>query len=294
MRDNTGSRLLRRILDPERVEYGVASSIVVGAISLVDPARLSPGRRLAFRGVTAVITGGLTFLELKRTETLHDETVVRAAAAVGVAGTVFGLSDVSENIDASITSGLRKAGVRRPRLLVAVVSTLTSVAAFRSGDRVGSPWQSPYEWRADPRDGMDDGPRIADVDPAVRELVDGMLAETTAHSADDLRRQWATAQAEYWPIEDTGVFDGQVVVSVDETTPRVVPYDFTFPVKAQFRTPSGILAEASVVVSGGRLRAVVINVVDGADEPVDFDDDPLDDLTEWPAVAEVSFVLDTP
>lgn len=293
MRDNTGSRLLRSPLDPERIEYGVASSIVVGALSLVDPARLGPGPRLAFRAVTAVITGGLTFLELKRTEALHDEILVRAAAAVGVAGTVFGLSDVSEKIDARITSGLRKAGVRRPRLLLAVASTLTSIAAFRSSDRVGSPWQSPYEWRADPRDDRDDAPRHADVDPAVRDLVDGILSETTAYSAEDLRRQWATAQAEYWPTEDTAVFDGQVVISVDEATPRVVPYDFTFPVRAQFRTPSGILAEASVVVSGGRLRAVVITVADDA-EPVDFDEDPLDDLTGWPAVAEVIFVADTP
>lgn len=294
MRDHAGSRLLRSVVDPNRIEYGAASSIVVGALSLVDPARLSPGRRLVFRGVTAVLTGGLTFLELKRTETLHDEILMRAAVAVGVAGTVFGLSDLSEKIDARLISGLRKAGVQRPRLLLAVASTLTSVAAFRSGDRVGSPWQSPYEWRADGRDPGDDEPRYADVDPAVRELVDGILAETTAHSAENLRVQWATARAEYWPMEDTGVFDPQIVVSVDDAAPKAVPYDFTFPVRAQFRTPAGTLAEASVVISGGRLRAVVLNVVEALGEHVDFDEDPLDDVTEWPSVDEVTFVPDAP
>ena len=275
-------RRLRPFSDPSRIEYGIASSVVIGALSLVDPARLRPGWRLAYRGISAGLTGGLTLLELRRTEALEANPVARAGAAFGVAGTVFGLSELSERLDARITSGMKRAGVRRPRVFLAVASALTSIAAFRSGASGDTSGDEAVV------------PRYTDIDPAARALVDGMLAATPEHASEALRRQWAGARAEHWSTGDAGELGRWLEVAVDDALPRVVPYDFTFPVKAQFRAPSGVLVEASVLISGGRLRSVVVDVVQGTDELDTVDTvDPLETLTAWPAVHDVSFVLDT-
>ena len=285
MAARTVLRYLRPLGDPTRIEYGIASSVVIGALSLIDPARLSPGWRLTYRAVSAGLTGGLTLLELRRTDALEGNPVAKAGAAFGVAGTVFGLSEVSERIDARITSGLKRVGVRRPRVFLAVASALTSMAAFRSGGTVDVTSDD---------DGAN-GPHYTAVDPALRELVDGMLAATPEHASEALRRQWAGARAEHWSEDDEADFGRWLEVTVDDALPRVVPYDFTFPVKAQFRAPSGVLAEASVLISGGRLRSVVVDVVPGDSELDSIDDgDPLETLTAWPAVHDVSFVLDAP
>ncbi len=183
----SGLQRLSPLVDPSRIEYGIASSVVIGALSLVDPARLSPGRRLALRATVAGLTGGMTLLELRRTPTLEGDPaefgwrtghreVTSGGIAVGVAGTVFGLSELSENLDARLMAGLARVGVRRPRVMLAVVATLASLAAFRSG--VSAVDAS--------SDGMDDGRRYAAVDPAARDLADGMLAATDEHGSSQL------------------------------------------------------------------------------------------------------------
>lgn len=281
----TGTRLLKNLTDPGRIEYGVASSIVAGAFCLVDPARLRPGGRLAFRGLTAGLVGGLMLIELKRTPALKHNPIALAGTAAGVAGTVFGLSEVSEKLDARMMAALTRVGIRSPRVLVAVVSTLASLASFRSGTATDDD---------DSGDGGD-GPFYTEVDPAIRSLVDGMLQATPEHSSAALSAQWATARTEHWTPPESDEFDRWLEFSVDENTARVVPHSFTFPVKAHFRAPSGVVAEASLLVSEGRLRSLMIDVVPGTDELESYDDgDPLESLTSWPAIEDVTFVLDTP
>lgn len=238
-----------------------------------------------FRGLTAGIVGGLMLLELKRTPFLKHNPIALGGVAAGVAGTVFGLSEVSENLDARIMAGLRRVGIRHPRALVAVASTVASIASFRSSAQLE---ENASEDRAD-------GPFHTEVESAVRSLVDGMLAATPEHSSAALSAQWATAQTEHWAQPEEGEFDRWLEFSVDETTLRVVPHTFTFPVKAHFRAPSGVVAEASLLVSDGRLRSLMIDVAPGTDELESYDDgDPLESLTSWPALEDVTFVLDTP
>jgi hypothetical protein len=280
-----GSRRLRALADPTRIEYGIASSVVIGALSLIDPARLSFGQRVAFRCLTAAVTSVLVLIELRRVESLEANPVAKAGVAVGVAGTVLGLSEASEKLDARIVSGIERAGVRRPRLALAAVSTALSIAAFRSGT-VSDGTVS---------DVTVDGPVYFDIAPEISALVDGMLALTTNHSSAALQAQWATAREEHWAETEPGEFGRWLEFSVDESTPRAVPHTFTFPVKARFLAPSGIPAEASLLISDGRLRSLLVDVVQGADGLEDFDDgDPLDGLDAWPAVADVTFVIDTP
>jgi hypothetical protein len=280
-----GIRHLRTFLDPFRIEYGVASSVVVGTLSLVDPSLLRPGWRLAFRGLTAAVTGVLVLIELRRFESFSANPAARAGVAAGVAGTAFGLSDLNENLDARLVSGLAKAGVGRPRLALAAVSAVVAFAAFRSGDR-GQDTSS---------DEAADGPRYADIAADVRELVDGMLAAAPEYASEALRAQWATAREEQWGESDPEEFGRWLEFSVDEGAPRAVPHTFTFPVKARFLAPSGIPVEASLLISDGRLRSLLVDVVQGAEELEDFDEgDPLDGLTAWPAVADVTLVFDTP
>ncbi len=290
-------RRLSPFVDPSRLEYGIASSVVIGALSLVDPARLTPGWRIAFRAAVAGLTGALTLLELRRTPASEGDPaefgwrvghreVASGGIVVGVAGTVFGLSELSENLDARLMSGLTRAGVRRPRLLLAAVSTLASIAAYLA---------VVTDVDAASDDSVD-GPRYAAVDPAVRDLVEGMLAATDGYGARELRAHWATARVELWSDEDeAGVFSRWLEFAVDEDLPRAIPHDTTFPVRARFVTPAGVPVEAFLLVSGGRPRTLLLDVVDGTPElEASGDDDPFDSVTAWPVRTEVTFVLDTP
>ncbi|MBG6239374.1 hypothetical protein IWX78_002353 [Mycetocola sp. CAN_C7] len=285
MTASTGKRLLANVVDPRRIEYGVASSVVVGALSLVDPAKLSLGGRLAFRGFTAAVTGGLVLLELRRSDALRDNPIARAGIIAALVGTTFGLGELSERIDARIVGVLRRAGVRRPRLSIAVASAALSLAAYRI---------DPAQTEAD-HDGSDgDWPRFTPVDPAVRALVDGMLSATDGHGAAELRAHWPSARVEHWSDDDERVFSRWLEFSVDESLPRAVPHDATFPVRARFLSSAGVPVEAFLLVSGGRPRSLLLDVVPDTPELDGFGgDDPLDDVDSWPPIDAVAFILDT-
>lgn len=288
MRENAGTGFLRNLIDPARIEYGVASSAVIGAVALVDPARLTAGGRLAFRGLTALVTGALVLVELRRDAAFTGNPAARFGVVAGVVGASFGLSELGERADRGLVDALRRRGVRRPRLALAVASAAVAAVAFRVGRTVGGEPAA---------DDSGDWPRIATVDPAVRTLVDGMLAATDGHGSAELRTLWATARLEIWSEEDAereGAFSRWLEFATDEDLPRAVPHDATFPVRARFVSGAGVPVEAFLLVLGGRPRSLVIDVVPDTPELAAFDDgDPLDDVTAWPARDAVTFVLDT-
>lgn len=287
MRNSAGIRLLRNLVDPARIEYGIASSAAVGALSLVDPARLTPGARLAFRGLTALVTGGLVLVELRRDAAFDGNPAARFGVVAGVVGTAFGLSELGERADRRLLSALERGGLRRPRVALAVTSAAVALSAFRAGRPVGEP----------SADDSGDWPRISAVAPAVRDLVDGMLATTDGHGSAELRALWATARLEIWSEQDAdrdGAFSRWLEFATDEKLPRAVPHDSTFPVRARFHSRAGVPVEAFLLVLGGRPRSLVIDVVPGTAELESFDDgDPLDGVTEWPDRDAVTYVLDT-
>ena len=280
-----GLRRLRAFADPARLEYGVASSVVVGALSLVEPSRLSFGGRLAFRGLTALVTGGLVLVELRRDATLAGNPVARFGVLAGVVGTTFGLSELGEKLDGRLIGALARAGVPRPRVTLAVASAVVSLAAFRVGGQTGDEGTGE----------SDDWPRIAPVDPIVRDLVGAMLAATDGHGSAELRASWETARLELWSEQDQdGAFSRWLEFTTDDDLPRAVPHDSTFPVRARFVSQAGVPVEASLLVLGGRPRSLLIDVVPGTPELEAFEDgDPLDDVTAWPSPDTVTFVLDT-
>ncbi|MET1051872.1 MAG: hypothetical protein ABWX65_04455 [Mycetocola sp.] len=282
-------QLLTALTDPRRIEYGVASSVVVGALSLVDPARLSFGGRLAFRGLTAVVTGGLVVIELRRTDSLRANPLAQIGIVAGVVGTTFGLSEVSEKIDARMVGLLRRAGVRHPRPVLAAASAAFSLAAFRLEPPV-------RDTGADTESDDAAWPRYSAVDATVRTLVDRMLSVTDEHGAIELRAHWPTARVEHWSEEDVeGVFSRWLEFSVDDSLPRAVPHEATFPVRARFVSGAGVPVEVLLLVSGGRPRSLLVDVVAGTPELERFDgNDPLDDVSAWPSADAVTFVLETP
>ena len=45
--------MISHLADPRSVPYGLASSAAIGSLSLIDPNRLSGGRRVAYRLLVA-------------------------------------------------------------------------------------------------------------------------------------------------------------------------------------------------------------------------------------------------
>jgi len=284
---------LNRFADPRALEYGVASSAVLAALSLPDPARLSPGRRAALHGSTALLSGALMLVELRKTGEgaagpLLDP-LAKGALAAGAAGVVLGLARPSDLLDARIQGLLERRGVPKPRLVLAVGSAALGLATFLA-DRALAARES-----GDGRnvDGTDDGgPRLAELDPALRALVEGILAQPRGQAKTALRAQLAGAREEIWG-EPEG-FESLLEFSVDPGAPLAVPHDFAYPVRARFTAPSGVPLEVLLRVSGGRLASVAVDVVEGTAELEAYaGEDPFEGLEAWPEPSAVSYVAET-
>jgi hypothetical protein len=272
----------RRLTDPRSLENGLASSAAMGALTLIDPARLSPGGRLAYRGAMAALAAAGVAIELNADDDdLFLDPTSRVAITVGAAGLILGMAEVSEHWDARMYGYLAQRGVSRPRLLMAAGATAFSLASFALGRLVTRP-QPAGRW---------DDLVLQPVPAEVRALVLGLLDATDGYGADQLRAQLETAQVE---ASAAGDFSSVVEFVVPDGAQRAIPHDFTFPVKAHFRTDSGEEVRALLIVQDGKLDALVLDSVadngdfENEDGPVD-----LDDAGRWPALHEVTFVLDS-
>ncbi|NKX54691.1 hypothetical protein [Arthrobacter mobilis] len=274
---------LRGFLDSDRIEYGLASSAAVGALSLVDPARLSPGRRFLLRAAAAAVTGATFLIPLNKSPVLAFEPAAKAGFTAGMAGLTFGVADLGEAVDGRIQDWLRSRGIRRPRAVMAAAGAAMTFLVFLA-DRRTRP--------AVPEEIGDQEPRLVELDPAVRELVEGMLGYTQDYGAPVLRAQLAVAKEEAWDGPEG--FSSMVDFAVGQEVPRVVPHNFTFPVRARFTGPSGAPLQAELGIEGGLLRSLLVDVVLDVEEPEGPDGaDPLEGLASWPAPGDVTYVIET-
>lgn len=281
----------RRVLrGPSAVDLAVAAAS--GALTLVDPARLGLFGRLTFRTSQAAVVGALTWTAAKEVPGLEWQPETRVATTAGAIAVTFAFAEVGEALDAVAVRALSRRGVTRPRLAVAA-----GAVALALGLSVLD--RSVAQQRADAdADGTVDVPVLRPLPEPVRAIIAAILDQTEDHDSRRLRAQLGAAREESW--SEVEEFVPMIELAVPEDVPLAVPHTFTFPVSAHFRSTRGVPCAVQLLVAGGRLSALVIDVYGPAwDEMADdWDDegdaDPLVDVTAWPALGELAFVTESP
>jgi hypothetical protein len=266
---------LRRLGDPHSTEFGVVSSVALGALSLIDPSALTPGRRAAYRTALAAVTGAMTWTAA-RSEFASVEA--RIGTTVGATGAALGLAEAGEAVDARMQRGLLRLGVRRPRAVIAATSVAFAAATFLA-DRAWSLRAVP-----DP-DALGWEDRMLP-DP-VRVLTSALLARTDAFGAPELRAQLETARERTFTNERFRS-PSFVQFAVADDAPLAVPGNAAFPVTARFAAPDGTLYVVTLAIGDGRLASLeMVEVTDDGDEPTS-------EMDRWPEAHEVTLHVETP
>lgn len=266
----------------------LVTAAATGLLTLPDPARRSPLTRFGLRTAIAGTTGAGVWLGTAEDDDAALDLPARVAFTVGAVGLVYGAAELGEAVDRAMQGRLVRMGVRRPRLAMALAGVATSLAVSlleRRGETTSA---------AD--DDVPEGPVLRPLPEHVRELVDAILAHTEDHDSLRLRAQLARASEEVWGEPEDA--PRMVEIAVPDDVPLAVPHSFTFPVSARFLSARGVPCAVQVLVSGGRLAAVVVDVDDDAWEvlvedwdPAGGDPDPLADVT-LPRVADVVLVTE--
>lgn len=291
----TTRRVLARLTDPRSVVHGAASTAAVAALSLVDPRRLGPGARLAYRAAEAALAAWVTWSAFDDPELRHLPRGTRLSAAMTAAGVTMGLADASEAVDARMTSRMERAGVAQPRLVIAAASTLLSAGVWWLGRRGAEPAADVVEVLDELGDELDPAP----LPDAVRAIAAALLGATDGFGASELRAQLDSAQAVvYEGAGGRDAFWPGIGFRVDPELPRAVPGNGTFPVIGRFRALEGRTFDAYLVIADGRLDTLAIS--EGADwTPDDMeawftDDRSTEELGAWPDAASLELLAETP
>lgn len=274
-----------RFTDPVSPVFGASSAAAFGALSLIDPSRLSPTRRRAYRAGVAATTAWWAGVTTDRNRTTLVPANVVAGAAAGSA--VLALSDASENLDARIVGRLETAGVRHPRRWLAAAS-VASVLVGYTVDRAAA------RTEAQALEVGEDLVRTRALTPAVREAVHGILQATDTADARVLLGQLAVAQESFF---DDGVegFSATVEFRVPDDVVRVVPHQQTYPVRARYQAPDGTQLQISLQLLEGKLSHLTIDFAEDAY----FEDESAIDVVEelvdqWPDPTDLRYLREGP
>lgn len=272
-----------RFTNPVSPVFGASSAAAFGALSLIDPSRLGPARRRAYRAGVAATTAWWAGVTTDRAALVPANVV--AGALSGVA--VLALSDASEKLDARIMRRLEAAGVRHPRRWVAAAS-VASVLVGYTVDRAKA------RAEAQALEAGEDLVRTRALTPDVREVVRGILQATDSADAQVLLGQLAVAQESFFN-DDLEGFSATVEFQVPEDVVRVVPHHQTYPVQARCQAPDGTQLQISLQVMEGKLSHLAIDVA----EEDHFEDENAIDVVEeligqWPAPSDLRYVREGP
>lgn len=277
-----------------RVEPGLvaASALALGALSLPDPARLGPGRTHLLRLGRAAYLGWYA-RDLSRRVPLPDVPASLLAAAGGAAA-ALATAPVDEATDRWLDARLRRWGVRRPRLLLAL-----------AGAGMGAALALDSQTTTPTAEGLlqpDDLFETVEVPIAARALIVALLDVATsppageaqpglAGSATTLRAQLDRARASVLGGEPMTT---DVFLVVPDDVRRVVPHAQTWPVRAHFEA-DGLPLLVELTVGDGRLAG--LSIMPRSDDLPGDDDrwavDLLDVLEAWPTPEQVRLVVET-
>lgn len=124
---------ISRLNDPKSLENGLVMTATTSALTLVDPRRIGVGGRLAYRGALAAITGWATWTAVQS----EDESPVPFSAKFGVVTSAVGITlafaEAGEALDSKLHDALTRAGVRKPRLVMAAMTAILGFVAWQAG-----------------------------------------------------------------------------------------------------------------------------------------------------------------
>lgn len=120
-----------RLGDSRSVAHGAVSTGALTALAFVNPRTLTPGKRLAYRATLAGLSAWTVWTSFRqRPNEVPVAPEVRVAVTTVAAGTVMGVAEVGEMLDAAVHDGLVKRGVKKPRLWLATATAVLGVLTW--------------------------------------------------------------------------------------------------------------------------------------------------------------------
>lgn len=257
-----------------------AAAATVGGLNLIEPRRLGPWSRAAYRLGMA----GMSGLLVADTTREEDVIVSRGLDSVLVGAATLGLMDLAEHLDGRMVDAMSRRGISRPRLVLAALGAASTVALYALDAR-----RAPEETDAESEEETEERELPASARGLVARLLESAPEGTDLPGASALRVQLPQARA-HGPAEETG----EVWLSVPETAERAVPRHQTWPVRGVF-AQQGHRFQAELQIEDGLLSMLSIFPADGAGD--EEEDAALEHLTgpgfSLPEPSEVEIVRET-
>lgn len=288
--------------------FGALSAAAVAGLTLVEHRNLGPvakaAYRLAYAGFAGLYGAAITEQQnvvatsqalLGDEDSFPPEALRPSVVGPLAAGATLGLAELNETIDGKIVDWVRDRGVSHPRAILAAGAAVMVGAMWFADRRVAQK----AALDMDGQEGLEPSPSQP-LEPQVRAILEGMLRDELPGAAA-LRQQLESVQhRDPWPE-----FMTDLELEVDEEAPRAVPYTQVWPVQGRF-TRDGVELAIELQIHQGRLSMISVMVPGlDADEDLDpFAEAPqeeslqerglvaVEEMTEWPEVTEVRFVLD--
>ncbi|MCT2088958.1 hypothetical protein M3D92_06595 [Micrococcus terreus] len=287
--------------------FGALSAAAVAGLTLVEHRNLGPvakaAYRLAYAGFAGVYGAAITQQQnvvstakalLIEDEPFPPESIRPSVVGPLAAGATLGLAELNEAIDGKLVDWIGNRGVSHPRALLAGVGAALMGAMWFTDRR--ETLQMTHDLDAQE---MEPGPSQP-LDRRVIAILERLLRDDLP-GAVALRQQLDSVLQLHPELSS----DTDLELEVDEDAPRAVPYTQVWPVQGRF-TRDGEELAIELQIHQGRLSMISLMVPDapwGADrdeEDTDYAEGSeqerahtiLEEMTEWPEVTEVRFVLD--
>lgn len=260
-----------------------ASALALGALALPEPARLAPVPRHLLRLARSGYVGWYTWGLTRRGPLPY--VPPQAFGALAGAGLTLAGAPIDEATDAWVTEQLRRRGVRRPRLLMALAGA--GMGALFALDSQARP-EDDEELRT-PEDFFE----AVEVPAAGRALVEVMAEAAADRSQGEVvRQQLDAARAS---VLAGGVPTTDIFLEVPEGTARLVPHAQTWPVRGHFEAHD-LPLRLELQIGEGRLAglSIMLRDEDLTDDDERWEVELLDVITDWPTPEQVRWVVETP
>ncbi|ATG55556.1 hypothetical protein CFK41_12820 [Brachybacterium ginsengisoli] len=236
----------------------------VGALSLIEPRRLGPWTRAAYRVGTAAVSGLLVADTTTEEGALLDPTLDGLLGG----GVTLGLMDLSEHLDHRIVGGLHRLGVSRPRLLLAGIGAAGAAVLYL----VQTPTWTERGGELAP---SEDGQATVEMPEQVRALIAALL-EPPVDGGDHAGAPALRTQLDSTRIVEVDSGSSDVMLVVERAEHLAVPWNQTWPVTGRF-DQGGFCFSLELQIDDGRLGMLSVMVLDEderADEALEFLDRP--------------------